>query len=722
MKKIKPLIYEELRKTLDPADLHFKTTGSIKSVTHFIGQARAREALIFGISIKHHGYNIYAMGPSGIGKYSFINILLKKKAKHMPTPADWCYIHNFDSPETPIALQLPHGKGAALQRDMKNLIEEVGSHILSVIESDVFHQTMKKINGDDNALKTPSICKKQHDKALKLQIKLIRKLITPLIEKIKHKYKLFPAVQKYLKEVQRDMLAHTNDFISQDEKTNLFSLTLENPVLAKYKINLFVNNKNHHGAPIIFEEAPSYSSIICRIEHTAELGTLTTNFSLIRPGSLHLANGGFLIIEARKIRKNHEAWEALKSCLYAGKIMIKPMEHENDLVKPVSLNPMPIPLSLKVILIGDRNTYYSLCQKDPEFTELFKVAADFDEEINKDENNIERYAKLIATITRKRHLRPFHAKAVAAIMDYSSRLSEDNEKLSMYIRDIEDVMMEADYYASLSHVKVVDRSHIQHAIDAKIHRMDRSRELYYEEIRRHFLIIRTEGRQIGQINCLSVRKVGNYSYGHPTRVSARVRLGKGTLVDIQREIKLAGPFHSKAGLIIANFLAARFCANHPYALTASIAFEQLYCWTDGDSASAGELCALLSALAEVPLLQSFAITGSIDQYGKIQAVGGINEKIEGFFDICQARGFKQNQGVLIPAINRKNLMLREDIVNAVAEHQFTIYPIHHIDEAVELMTGMQAGECDTEGHYSLGSFYHKIEARLMKFALNQRKK
>jgi lon-related putative ATP-dependent protease len=735
MNKIKALHYTSLRQKLDISLLPFKNTNEIKSLAEFIGQERAIEALMFGIGVKSYGYNIYAMGPSGLGKRSLIRIILKSQTAKLPIPPDWCYVHNFIAPEKPIALQLPAGRGILLEQDMNSFITELGSNILTIFESDEYRASMKRISTSyDKKRKmltknssltidvTPPLYKEQHKKEKILQLKVITSVMNPVINKLKKKYAKFKSVLKYLTAVHNDIIHHVDDLIKQDEETNLFTFSLENPALTKYKINLIVDNHKLKHAPIIFEESPSYSNLICRVEHVNIQGALTTNFSLIKAGSLHHANGGYLLMEARKLKKNPEAWEALKSALYTRKISIKPAEHNAEFVKPISLEPTPIPLNIKIILIGSRHGYYSLCEHDPDFIELFKVPVDFDEDIKRNRKNLELYARLIATMVRRHKLLPFHASAVAAIIDYSSRLAEDMEKLSTHIRYIENLILESDYWAKKINKKMVRATDVKQAIDAQIHRMDRSRDLYYEEIQRNFIIIKTAGRSLGQVNCLSVRRVAEFSYGHPTRVTATVRLGKGKIIDIQREIKMAGPLHSKAGLIISNFLASRFNNDQPFALSASIAFEQIYCWTEGDSASVGELCALLSALSGIPIYQNLAITGSIDQYGEVQAIGGVNEKIEGFFDVCKFKGLNGTQGVLIPAVNIKNLMLREDIVAAAKAKKFHIYPIKTIDEAIAYLTGRNAGARDKQGKFPKNTIYHKIEERLHEFTQNRIKK
>jgi lon-related putative ATP-dependent protease len=677
------------------------------------------------------------MGPPGLGKYSLVRMLVEEYAAKLPAPPDWCYIHNFEVPEKPIALQLPTGKGCTFQQEMKVLISDTLSSMLTVFESDEYNSGMQKINDEftaersisrkhvDSNLKKdkiPNIYKERHDKEYELKNRLLNAAVDPLFSKFKKKYAKHKKISKYLHAAQLDIIEHVDDFIKLDEKSNIMTYAIDNYTLIKYKVNLLIDNSELKNAPIIYEKNPIYSNLICRVEHTTYQGSLVTNFTLIRPGSLHLANGGFLLIEARKIKNDQKAWEALKDALSTKFIKMEPTEHMPNSIKPISLQPMSIPLNVKVILLGDRNNYYSLCQNDPDFTDLFKVPIDFDEQIHRTKKNKQLYVRLLATIADREKLLPFHVSAVAEIIEHSSRLAEDNEKLSTYISDIENLMLEAAYWASLSNKQTVKAEDVKRAITAQMRRMDRAKEIYYEDIKRNFVIIHTEGKLIGHVNCLSVRKVGNYSYGHPTRVTARVRAGKGKLIDIQREIEMAGPMHTKAGLIITSFLASQFNQTELFSLTVSIAFEQVYCWTDGDSASVGELCALLSAIADVPVLQSLAITGSVDQYGEVQAIGCVNEKIEGYFDVCKLKGLTGNQGVIIPEVNKKNLMLREDIVQAAKEKQFFIYPINTVHEAISLLTGMPTGGRNINGCYPESSLYGLIEKKLQMFTTKRKSK
>jgi lon-related putative ATP-dependent protease len=432
------------------------------------------------------------------------------------------------------------------------------------------------------------------------------------------------------------------------------------------------------------------------------MGALLTDFNLIKPGALHKANGGYLILDIRKVLLQPYAWEGLKRAMQAGQIRIESVGQMLSLISTVSLEPEPIPLDVKVALFGDRLLYYLLWHLDPEFGELFKVEADFEEQMDRDGKNQLLYAQLIGTLARKDELRPFDRGAVARAIEHSARMVGDAEKLSTQMRNITDLLREADYWAGETGNGAVTAADVQRAIDAQIYRSDRLQERVQEAILRETILIDTEGEEISQVNGLSVIQLGNFSFGRPTRITARVRLGKGEVVDIEREVELGGPIHSKGVLILSGFLGARYAGERPLSLSASLVFEQSYGGVEGDSASSAELYALLSAIAEVPIKQSMAVTGSVNQHGQVQAIGGVNEKIEGFFDVCKARGLTGEQGVLIPVSNVKHLMLRQDVVKAVDAGQFHIYPVEMVDQGIEILTGVPAGERDEEGELSGG--------------------
>jgi lon-related putative ATP-dependent protease len=402
--------------------------------------------------------------------------------------------------------------------------------------------------------------------------------------------------------------------------------------------------------------------------------------------------------------------------LQSGEIRIESLGQMLSIVSTISLEPDPIPLNVKFALYGEPLLYYLLYQLDPDYAELFKVEADFSEQMERDGDNQQLYARMIATLVRQEDLQPFDRSAVARVIERSARMVGDTKKLSTQTRDITDLLREADYWAKQSGDSTVQAEHVQQAIEAQIYRADRIRERVQESIQRDIVLIDTEGEGIGQVNGLSVLMLGNFAFGRPSRITARVRLGKGNVVDIEREVDLGGPLHSKGVLILSGFLGARYAEQQPLSLSASLVFEQSYGGVDGDSASSAELYALLSAIADVPIRQSFAVTGSVNQHGVVQAIGGVNEKIEGFFDVCKTRGLNGQQGVLIPASNIQHLMLRQDVVEAVEAGQFHVYPVETIDQGIEILTGRSAGEPDEAGEYPEGSLNYLVKQRLTELA------
>ena len=470
-------------------------------------------------------------------------------------------------------------------------------------------------------------------------------------------------------------------------------------------INVFVANGDHAGAPIVEELNPTLGNLIGRAEHIAEMGALLTDFLLLKAGALHRANGGYLLIDARKLLLSPFAWEALKRTLKAGKICI---EHPGDalgLISSQSLDPEPVPLSVKVVLFGERELYYLLAEHDPDFARLFKVQADFDDDIARSADNDRAFSRLIASVVRQHGLKPVDAAGVARLIDEGARMASDREKLSIEIGRIADIVREADYWSGKAGREVTTREDVAQAIEEQIQRADRMRDRTQEVIGRGLVLVDTAGEKIGQINALSVLQLAGFAFGRPSRITASVRMGQGRVTDIEREVKLGGPLHSKGVMILWGYLAGHFAKDVPLALAATLVFEQSYGGVDGDSASAAELFALLSALAEAPIKQSLAVTGSINQWGEFQAIGGVNEKVEGFFDVCKARGLDAKQGVIIPQANVQNLMLREDVVAAVKAGTFTVHAISTIDEGLALLTGLTADAVKT-----------RVEARLKSFA------
>ena len=541
-----------------------------------------------------------------------------------------------------------------------------------------------------------------------------------LVRALREKYEDLPEVIEHLDAVRTDVIENVETFLHADqqpaERPAPFAEDGNGALFRRYDANLIVDNSERPCAPVIYEDNPLHDRLVGRIEHRAELGALVTDFSMIRPGALHRANGGYLILDARKVLTSPLSWEALKGALKAGEIRIETLARTMGLASTVTLDPEPIPLDVKVVLIGDRFLYYMLASYDPEFDELFKVPADFDETIDRTDETVQLYARMVGDVARQNELRPFAADAVARILEDAARHAHDSEKLSLHMETLADLLREADYQAGEVDRETVDAGAVEAAIAARVFRADRMRQRLQEEIVRGTIMIDTDGARVGQVNGLAVVAAGRFAFGRPNRISARIRLGRGELLDIEREVKLGGPLHSKGVLILQGYLAAQFARDVPLSLSASLVFEQSYGGVDGDSASSAELYALLSAISEVPISQALAVTGSVNQNGEVQAIGGVNEKIEGFFDICTASGLTGEQGVLIPATNVVHLMLDQRVRDAVGAGDFHIYPVSTIEQGLELLTGVPAGVRDEDGNFPDGSVNALVDQRLQAFA------
>jgi len=496
----------------------------------------------------------------------------------------------------------------------------------------------------------------------------------------------------------------------------LRELTLELGTFRRFRVNVLVDHGQSSGAPVVYQDNPTLANLVGRIDQMAQLGALITDFTLIKPGALHRANGGFLVLDALRLLQEPYAWESLKRALRAREIRVESPGQLLGLATTVSLQPMPIPLDVKIALVGERTLYYALAAADPDFLELFKVQADFEERIDRTPEAATLYSRLIATLVRRETLRPLDAAGVARVLEDSSRRAGDADKLSTHMRSLSDLLREADHWAGDAGRALIGAADIQRAIDARHRRGSRLEEQVREEIERGTVLISTDGTAVGQVNGLSVVQHGDIAFGQPTRITATVRLGRGEVVDIEREVELGGPSHSKGVLILGRFLGARYSAERPLTLHASLVFEQSYGGVEGDSASLAELCALLSAISGLPIRQAVAVTGSVNQLGAVQPIGRVNEKIEGFFDVCRARGLAGAQGVMIPAANVGNLMLRRDVVQAAAEGRFSVWAASTVDEAIELLTGVAAGMQLPDGGWPAGSVNGLVARRLAELA------
>ena len=575
----------------------------------------------------------------------------------------------------------------------------------------------------------------QREKVRELNREVTMSAVGHLIDEINLRWRDQPNVIAHLDAVRADVIENAHEFLPQEgglppamealmAPTARRAMQTAGPAFRRYQVNLLVDNAPRDGArpgvPVVEEEHPTQPNLIGRVEHLAQFGALITDFNLIKGGALHRANGGYLILSARKVLMQPFAWESLKRALRTGRIRIESLGEELGWVSTVTLEPEPIPLDLKVVLIGEPILYYLLHHYDPDFRELFKVAADFDDRIARDAAGEAHYARLVATIAQAEKLIPFDASAVARIIEHGGRMAGNQKKLSARIEDVADLVREAAYWARREDARHTAAVHVEKAIAASIFRSDRLRALIQEEINRGTLVIETAGAKSGQVNGLSIIQLDHFRFGRPSRITCRVAAGKGEVADIEREVDLGGPLHSKGVLILAAFLNARYGREQPLSLNASLVFEQSYSGVEGDSASSAELYALMSALADIPIKQSFAVTGSVDQLGRIQAIGGVNEKIEGFFDTCAARGLTGAEGVLIPKTNVEHLMLRRDLIEAVKAGRFRVFAVETVDEGIEILTGVPAGAPDADGDYPIGSVNGRIVARLAVFARKAR--
>ncbi|CAE6731888.1 Lon protease family protein [Candidatus Nitrotoga fabula] len=773
---------QQLHHPCDPDQFTFQTSDDLADLSEIIGQVRAMDAVRFGTGIRHEGYNLFVLGPAGMGKRSMVRQFLEEKASGENKSADWCYINNFSQPHKPQALRLPSGRGEELKRSMEQLVDYLRSTIPSLFESDDYHAKAAAIQDEFNKrqeqafeelheeaekqnvalLRTPdgftlvpirngevippveyeklpdeekqrieaaiAVLQERLEKILRQipqwrrerheRIKQVNREITQsaagnFLDELRHVYADLPGTLQYFDMVQKDVVENFDAFLKPEESSTIGGMTIvTHQSFHRYRVNVLVGNSMQPGAPIVSEDNPTYGNLIGRIEHVSRFGELVTDFTLIKAGALHRANGGYLLLDVRKVLTQPFAWEGLKRAMQSREIHIESLGQIYGLISTMSLEPEPIPLNVKIVLFGDRLFYYLLQEFDPEFGELFKVAVDFEEYIERNADAHLLYARLIATLSRKESLLPFDRGAVARVIEHAARLAGDKEKLSTHMRSVADLLHEADYWAREAGRAVVGAVDVQRSIDTQIRRHDRLRDQMYEAILRGTLIIATQGEVTGQINGLSVIELGSFAFALPTRITATTRLGEGDLVNIEREVKLSGAIHSKGVLILSSFLAARYARNQPLALAASLVFEQSYGLVEGDSASLAELCALLSNLAHAPISQALAVTGSVNQFGQVQAIGAVNEKIEGFFDICSARGLSGEQGVLIPASNVKHLMLRRDVVEAAEAGKFRIYSVENVDQAMAILTGLEAGEVNSDGQYPKGSINQRVVERL----------
>ncbi|MCS4503183.1 AAA family ATPase [Arhodomonas aquaeolei] len=779
---ITPLTADQVYQRCDPAALDFDTTDELRGAGTIIGQDRAIEALRLGTGVRNNGFNLFVLGPGGVGKHEVVSQFLHERASGEATPPDWCLVHDFNTGNRPRLIRLPPGDGRRLCKVIEDLVQELRTALPAAFESDEFQRRMRELqqemgqrhqqafreiqeaadqqgiallqtqNGftfapkDENGevmdperfRELPEERREAIEKAVgELQERLqaviqqmprwrkeaqekIRSLheemavfaVGHLLEDLHGKWADYPGVIGHLDAIREDVTANVEALIGQGGEQGQSLQAF----FRRYEVNLLVDNAEQQGARVVYEDMPSHQRLVGRVEHQVHQGALVTDHHLVRAGALHRANGGYLILDARKVLTQPLAWESLKRALFSRRVHTEPPEQYFSLISTVTLEPEPMPLDVKVILLGERSLYYLLTAYDPDFAELFKIEADFEEDLARTDESIHDYARLVATLAGEREVRPLDRQAVARVIEHASRMADDSERLSIHNRAIGDLLVEANQWAIRDDSRNIRADDIQQAIDHQVYRASRVRENIDRAIQRETLLIDTAGSAVGQVNGLSVMQLGGQAFGRPARITATARLGRGHMVDIEREAKLGGNIHSKGMMILSNLLASRFAGEAPLSLAASIAFEQSYGGIDGDSASVAEYCVLCSVLSGHGLAQGIAVTGSVNQHGQVQAVGGVNEKIEGFFDVCSQRGLDGRQGVALPRANIANLMLHPRVVDAVAAGRFHIWPLSHVDDALTLLTGTEAGVVDADGHFPDGTVNRAVADRLRHFA------
>ncbi|OPY64166.1 MAG: DNA-binding ATP-dependent protease La [Syntrophorhabdaceae bacterium PtaU1.Bin034] len=535
------------------------------------------------------------------------------------------------------------------------------------------------------------------------------------IDNLKNKYFGNGKIIAYLDDAREDILTHIDEFKATEEQPSplpFLKMPKQEASFARFTVNVIVDHADTRGAPIVFESNPTYLNLFGRIENKIMYGMAVTDFTMIRGGSVHRANGGYLIVDALDLLRNMFSYEALKRAIKNREIKVEDVLEQYRLISTATIKPEGIPLDVKVVIVGTPNIYYLLYNLDPEYNELFKVKADFDSRMDRTPENVRKYANFIADCQKAEKLLPFDRSGVAKLVEFGSRLADHQEKLTTKLSSISDLMREAHYWAKKDSANFIRGDHVTRAIDENIYRVNRIEERIREATLEDVLIVDTTGEKVGQVNGLAVLDLGDYSFGKPSRITARTYVGKAGIVNIERETKMSGKIHEKAIFIIASYLGSKYAAQRPISLSASITFEQLYEMIEGDSATCAEMYSLLSSISGVPLKQSFAVTGSMDQNGDVQPIGGVNQKIEGFFDLCQHRGLDGSHGVIIPRRNVKNLMLKQEVIDALNDGKFSIYSIDKMEEGLEILTGMSAGEMKEDKTYPENTINYLVMKRL----------
>ena len=593
--------------------------------------------------------------------------------------------------------QLPEEKKQELRQKSDNLQKEMNDAI-------------KEIRKAEAAFR---------EKHSKLDAEIAMYVVGHLMETLEEQFKDEEDVLEYFREVQEDILENIDDFKKKQEPQQQaapFPVPPKEVTFRKYDINVLIDNSETEGAPVIIESNPSYPNLFGSIERQAYFGALFTDFTMIKPGALHKANGGYLVLKALDLLKYWISWEALKRAIKDRQIKIEDLGELYGIFSTRTLKPTPVPLNVKLVLTGDPYLYQLLYIYDDRFPKMFKVKAHLDTEVDNTEDNLKQGACVMSKFCLDQGLRHVTNDGVARVLEYSMEVTGDREKLTLKLADVSDLLKEANYYADVDKSDLINSEHVQKAIEKKRFRASLYEEKVQELVKKDIFWVETEGHKVGQVNGLSILMTGDHEFGKPSRITATISLGKGGVVDIDREAKLSGNIHTKGVMILSSYLKEKFAHNKPLSLSASLCFEQSYGMIDGDSASSTELYVLLSAISGVPIDQGIAVTGSVSQKGEVQPIGGVTRKIEGFFDICKHKGLTGKQGVMIPDKNVNNLMLRRDVVEAVQKGKFHIYPVTTVEEGIEILTGMKAGELQEDGSYPEGTLFRQVDDKLKEMA------
>jgi lon-related putative ATP-dependent protease len=682
---------DKLRWRCPAESLDFQNTEAIAAITNFIGQERALKAIALGLQMKAPGYNIFVAGPNGTGKTTIVKSLLAEQKDKGPVPPDLLYVHNFERPDEPKLVYLPAGQGKDFAKAMEVFIAELQNILAPNAAALAKPQAESK-----RAARKSS----QDSTAIWIQNRILElRNIYPDQQLAAHWDRMQTFLVATLEQWQGRELA-----------------TGGTPAFIECRANLLVDNSHLQGAPVIFEPAPTYNNLFGNVARVQDRdGLWRTDFMHIKAGALARANGGYLLFNLLDAVSESGVWRTLKRALRDRRLEIQTHEPVTT-IGTAHLRPEAIPLDVKVVVLADLDEYYYLYRHDDDFSEIFKVRADFDTVMPNEASAHRQYAGFIKKICQKESLLPFDRSAVAAVIEHGVWLAGLQSKISMRFGEIADLLREADFWARHEKNSAVSAGHVQRARDEKNYRLRLNEERLFERIRAGRLMIDVEGQKVGQVNALMILNYLDYLFGYPSRITAAVGMGNSGIINIERDADLSGKTHNKGVAIISGYLRGKYAHDKPLSMSASIAFEQSTMSVDGDSASVAEVCAILSALSGLPLRQDLAVTGSMNQKGEIQGIGAVNEKIEGFFNACQAKGLTGTQGVIIPQRNLDDLMLPEEVIAAVTQGKFHLYAINHIDESLELLTGAPAGEKDAEGKYPEGTVHHKVDQRLRELA------